>query len=583
MFDLVITNGFVVDGTGAARRIADVAIDGGRIVEIGRVDAARGRRVIDAEGLVVAPGLIDAHTHYDPQLTLDPFASSSCFHGVTSVVAGNCGFAVAPTRPEARQGVKEIFARVEEIDLAVLDRMPWDFETFPEFLAAREGDLGLNAAFYVGHSNVRLWALGDDAYEREASDVELGEMRRVVREAMAAGAAGFSSSHSPTDVDLRGRPVPSRRASLAELVALVREVGASNRGSIAYLPFSAVGGLSAEDGDLLIELAHAARRPVIIQGLGARSKVDAPTATWPESERYLERARALGAPVYSLLIARPFMRPFSLARGTTMFEGALAFDRLFREVETVEARCAMLRDPSYRDAIRKAVEQPNRDPEAGPTTPPPRFETLSVHRTRDAANRALEGRGLLEIARERGVEPMDALVELALSEDLETEFLWSTDTPEWREGTYLASTHPQMLVGTSDAGAHLGRDDGAEFSSYFLRYWVREWGRWTLEAGIRELTAIPAAVLGLDDRGLLLPGYAADLFVFDPDTIGPDEKSLREDRIPGQVRWTSRPAGVRATIVNGVPIVEHGEITDEHARPGQILRPGASAPGRAAR
>lgn len=574
MFDLVLTGGLVVDGTGASRRVADIAIDAGRISAIGRIDPAGARRVLDVSGLVVAPGLIDAHTHYDPQLTLDPFASSSCFHGVTTVVAGNCGFALSPTRASGREAVKQIFARVEEIDLAVLDRIPWDFESFPEFLAAREGQLGVNAAFYVGHSNLRLWTLGEAAYERESTESEISEMVGILRAAMAAGAAGFSGSHSPTDFDALDRPVPSRLASFHELEALCAEVGRANRGSIAYLPFSAVGGLSPEDGELLIRLAHASRRPMIIQGLGARSKVDAPTATWPASEAYLARARAAGAAVYSLLIARPFVRPFDLARGTTMFEGALAFHRLFRQADSVEQRCEMLRDASYREAIRKSVEHPNRDPEAGPTTPPPHFEQLSVHRTRDAANRQLEGRGLIEIARERGVEPMDALVDLALSEDLATEFLWSTDTPAWRDGTLLASRHPQMLIGTSDGGAHLGRDDGAEFSSYFLRYWVREWGLWTLEAAIRELSAIPAAILGLHDRGLLLPGYAADLFVFDPDTIGPDEKSLREDRIPGQTRWTSRPAGVRATIVNGVPIIEHGEITDEGARPGRVLRPG---------
>ena len=574
MYDLLIADGFVIDGTGASRRVADVAISNGRIAAIGRIGRSEARRVIEAEGCVVAPGFIDPHTHYDPQLTLDPFASSSCFHGVTSVVVGNCGFALAPTRPSAREGVKQIFSRVEEIDLTVLDQIPWDFETFPEFLKAREGRLGVNAAFYIGHCNVRLYAMGEDAYQREARPDELAAMRAIVREAMEAGAAGFSSSHSPTDLDALDRPVPSRKASLEELEALALEVGHARRGSIAYLPFSAVGGLSAEDGELLIRLALASRLPVIIQGLGARSKVDAPTATWPQSQAYLERARAKGAAVYSLLISRPFHRPISLATGTTMFEGALAFNRLFREAQTVPARIAMLRDPAYRDAIRYSVDRPNRDGSLGSTTPPPQLSTLSVNRVRDAANQKWLGMGLVEMAKQLGCEPMDALVDLALAEDLETEFLWSTDSPEWREGTYEASRHPQMLIGTSDGGAHLSRDDGAEFSSYFLRYWVREWGRWELEAAIRELTAIPAAVLGLVDRGLLLPGLAADIVIFDPETVGPDVKTIGEDRIPGQRRWASRPKGIVATIVNGVPIVLDGKIADESARPGQVLRPG---------
>lgn len=466
MYDLLIADGFVIDGTGASRRVADVAIRDGRIAAIGRIARSEARRVIDAAGRVVAPGFIDPHTHYDPQLTLDPFASSSCFHGVTSVVVGNCGFALAPTRPEARQGVKQIFARVEEIDLAVLDRIPWDFETFPEFLKAREGRLGVNAAFYVGHCNVRLYAMREDAYRRAATADELETMRRIVREAMAAG---FSSTHSPTDLDTRDRPVPSRQSTLEELEALCLEVGNAQRGSLAYLPKTAVGGLQPEDGELLIRLVLASRLPVIIQGLGARSKVDAPTATWPESKAYLERARKLGAAVYSLLISRPFRRPFSLATGTTMFEAALAFDRLFREAKTVPERMAMLRDPAYREASRFSVENPNRDGDKG-TTPPPRFETLSVLEVRDPANRKWEGMGLPEMAKQKGCSPMDALVDLALSENLETTFLWSWDSPEWREGTYLASRHPQMLIGTSDGGAHLGRDDGAEFSSYFLQW-----------------------------------------------------------------------------------------------------------------
>ena len=216
MYDLLIRNGFLIDGTGASRRVADVAVANGRIAAIGRIASNQARRVIEAEGLVVAPGFIDPHTHYDPQLTLDPFASSSCFHGVTSVVAGNCGFALAPTRASGRQGVKQIFSRVEEIDLAVLDQIPWDFETFPEFLKAREGRLGVNAAFYIGHCNVRLYAMGEAAYQRAANADELAAMCTIVREAMAAGAAGFSSSHSPTDLDALDRPVPSRLSTLAE-------------------------------------------------------------------------------------------------------------------------------------------------------------------------------------------------------------------------------------------------------------------------------------------------------------------------------------------------------------------------------
>lgn len=573
-YDLLIRGGIVVDGTGLPRRRADVGVSGGLIAEIGRLDGARAERVIEADGLVVAPGIVDPHTHYDPQLTFEPYATSSCFHGVTTVVAGNCGFSVAPARPRDRSFVTQIFAQVEDMSPASLEAIPWEFESFPEFLASRRGRLGLNAGFYIGHSNVRRWVMGEASQEREASEDEIREMRRLVAEAMAAGAAGFSSSHAPTHLDSFGRPIPCRLASREELEQLVAEVGRANHGSISYLPYSSIGGLDEEDGEFLIRLALASRLPIIIQGLGARSKVDAPTATWPQSKAYLERARRLGAGVYSMLMARPFNRTFTLAEGTSLYEGVPEFHRLFIEARTAEERIAMLRDPTYRAAIRHAVENPNRDPERGSTLPPPHFDVLHVHRASTAEVQPLVGRSIAEIARERGVAPMDAMIDLALAERLELEFIWRTETDEWREATYQASIHPSMIIGTSDGGAHLGRDDGAEFSSYFFRYWVREWGRWELEEAVRQMTQQPAALLGLVNRGMLLPGYAADIMVFDPETIGPDRKEFVRDFPGGEGRWTSRPAGVHATVVNGVPIVLDGELVEGCGYPGQLAMPG---------
>ena len=575
MYDLVILNGTVIDGSGVSRRQADIAVKDGRIAGIGRFGRDEARRTLDAEGLVVAPGIIDAHTHYDPQLTFEPYATSSCFHGVTSVVTGNCGFAMAPTRPADRRFMGSIFTRVEEIGANAMAAIAWDFETFPEFIAARTGKIGVNAAFYIGHSNIRRWVMGQAGSERAATEAEVTAMRAIVKAAMAAGAAGLSSSHSPTDLDMEDRPVPSRLSSNAELLALADEVGRSNRGSIGYLPLSAIGGLTPEDGELLIDMALTSRRPVIIQGLGARSKIDAPTAIWPKSEEYLERCRARGAAVYSLLISRPFNRPFTLAGTTSMYEGVPAFHRLFK-TGAVADRMAMLRDPAYRDEIRHAVENPNTDPERGSNTPPPAFSMVLIGKTGRPENAELQGRVLSEIAGERGVAPMDLMVELALSENLETQFIWNTETDEWREGTARASRHPQMIIGTSDGGAHLGRDDNAEFTSYFFQKWVREWRKWTLEEAIREFTMLPAKILGFNGRGLIAEGYAADLMIFDPDTIGPDIKVVTRDLPGGDSRWTSRPKGVKATIVNGTPIVLDGELTDDCGLPGQILRPGGS-------
>jgi N-acyl-D-amino-acid deacylase len=576
--DLLIRGGLVIDGTGLPRRRADVGIKDGVVTAMGTLDPRDSDRVLDADGRVVAPGIVDPHTHYDPQLTFDPFATSSCFHGVTSVVAGNCGFSLAPAKRSDREFMTQIFARVEDMSPRSLALLPWDFESFPEFLASRRGKLGINAGFYVGHSNVRRWVMGEDANQRAATEEEIEEMRRIVAAAMAAGAAGFSSSHAPTHCDSFDRPIPSRLASARELEALMTEVGRANRGSISYLPYGSIGGLERDDEDLLIRLALASRLPVIIQGLGARSKVDAPTATWPHSRAYLDRCRAQGAAVYSMLMAKPFNRTFSIAEGTSLYDGVPAFRRLFVEARTVPERIAMLRDPAYRESIRHAVENPNRDPERGSTLPPPQFDVLQVHRVGKPENEHFVGRSLVDIAAERDTAPMDAMVDIALSEDLVVELVWRTETDEWREGTYEASIHPSMIIGTSDGGAHLGRDDGAEFSSYFLRYWVREWGKWELEEAIRQMTQQPAALLGLVNRGMLLPGYAADVMIFDPATVGPGRKEFVHDFPGGEGRWRSWPEGVHATIVNGVPIVLEGELVPDCGHPGEVLMPGRAQP-----
>ncbi len=573
-YDLVITGGTVVDGTGLPRRRADVGILDGKIAAIGFIDPDDGAQVIDATGKVVAPGIVDPHTHYDPQLTFEPYGTSSCFHGVTTVVAGNCGFSVAPLKPGDAPWLIQLFARVEGMDASALEGIPVDgFESFPEFLASMRGKIGINAAFYVGHCALRRYVMGDAAQEREATPEEVDAMVALVREAMQAGAAGFSTTHSPTHFDLADRPVPSRLASLDELKALSEAAGRAGGGSLAYLPGSAVGGITPEDEELLIEMSLLSRMPVIIQGLGARSKVDAPTAGWDNAKRFVDEATARGAAVYSMAMSKPFNRTFDLAAGSKLYEGALQLNRLFTEASTVEERLALIADPAFRDAVRDSVDHPNRDPAAGPTLPPPAWSVLHVNKVSKPEHEKLIGRSLTDIAAERGVHPTDAFLDIAAAEDLTVEFLWKTETPEWIEGTTIAQDDPHMIVGTSDGGAHLDRDDGAEAHTWFLKHWVREWGGFTLEEGVRQITAIPAALCGFTDRGLLLVGNAADIMIFDPDTVGPDQKYLAHDFPNGAPRWTSKPQGEHATIVNGVPIVLDGELQADAGLPGQVLSP----------
>ena len=575
-YDLVIRGGIVVDGTGLARRRADVAVRDGRIARIGHVpEDAGATTTLDASGMIVAPGIVDAHTHYDPQLTFDPWATSSCYHGVTTVLAGNCGFSIAPTRAEDRPYIKAMFAKVEGMAPVALDGVTWDFETFPEYLAARRNRLGVNLACYVGHSSLRRWVMGEDATRRAARPDEVEAMRALVAEAMAAGAAGFSSSHVPTQVDGNDDPVPSRFSEPGELKALVEEAGKAGGGSIAYLPKSVIGGLDESDEALLVELGRLSRLPVVIQGLGGRDKVDAPGAGWEHAKEFLDDAGRQGSAVFSLLRNHPFDRPIDLAKGTPLYAGVPSWHAIMDLPH--DEKLAKLRDPATRDLMRDAVDHPNRDPDAGSTLPPPHWDVTFVDEVTDPANERYLRRTIAEIAAELGKAPADAMLDLALSEDLQMKFRWENKTSTWEESVRESMKHPSMLMGVSDGGAHLDRDDGSDWSTYFLRFWVLDREVWTLEEGIRQLTQVPAAMAGLGDRGALLPGFAADVMISDPATVGPGTKRLVHDLPGGEGRFSARPQGFKATIVNGQPIVLDGKLTD--ALPGQLLSPGGVGEG----
>lgn len=569
-FDLVVRGGTVVDGTGTARRRVDVGVQDGRVAAVGNLAAASAHEVFDATHLVVAPGIVDAHTHYDPQVTFEPLATMSVYHGVTTVLAGNCGFSIAPTRASDRGFVEALFAKVEQMDPIAMTAIGWDFESFPEYLAARDGRLGINLACYIGHSNVRRWVMGDEGSTRAATPGEIEAMCGVVREAMAAGAAGISSSHAPTHLDGADRPVPSRLSSRDELLALARAAGESGPGSITYLPESAIGGVTPADEDYLIELGRASGLPIIIQGLGGRNKVDAPTATWDRALAFLDRATALGTPVYSILIARPPDRPLQLNEMCFHFLAVPSWNRMLQLPHA--ARVALLRDPAARDELRHAVENYNRDPAQGTTTPPPLWDQVSVAHVVRPEHRALVGRTIADLAREQGRAPADVLLDLALAEDLATEFRWSWETPEWTAAVGEAQMDTRMLIGTSDGGAHLARDDGADWSSWYLRNWVLDRGRWSLEDGIRNITQIPAALLGFQDRGTLEVGKRADIFVFDPNTIDAGRKEYVRDLPGGAGRFKAWPVGVRATFVNGVATIVDNRPTGRLA--GHVVRPG---------
>lgn len=568
----------VVDGTGLPRRRADVVIEDGRVVAVGRADkdTIDASEVIDADGLIVAPGVVDAHTHYDPQLTFDPLATNSIYHGVTTVLAGNCGFSIAPTRVEDQGFIRRLFAKVEQMESTAMDAVQFDFASFPEYLAARENKLGLNLACYIGHSNVRRWVMGDAGSEREATDAEITEMQEVVRQAMRSGAAGLSSSHAPTHLDGENRPVPSRFSSRAEMAALAEAAGCTGGGSITYLPESAVGGLNEEDEDFCISLGERSGLPIIIQGLGGRNKTDAPTATWGRAVEFLDRATAAGTPIYNILIARPPDRPLTIGPENQIYLSVPSWVQMLALPH--DERVAALRDPQTRAVLRDAVENYNRDPALGTTTPPPLWETVYVQHVYDDAHADLQGRTIADIAEQSGVAPADAMLDLALAEDLQTGFRWNWETTVWADAVRVAQQDPRMIIGTSDGGAHLARDDASDWSSWFLRNWVLDREVWSLEEGIRQITHVPASILGLGDRGSLEPGKWGDVFLFDPDRIDAGRKEFVRDLPGGAGRFRAWPEGVHATIVNGVPVIVDGDPTGH--LPGRVTSPGAARSAR---
>jgi N-acyl-D-amino-acid deacylase len=562
--DTIIKGGVVVDGSGLPMRTADVGIKDGMVTDIGRLSGAA--QVIDADGLVVMPGIVDAHTHYDPQLSFEPFATSSCFHGVTSVVAGNCGYSIAPCTQADHDWLTGLFAKVEGMSPNVLrSGLPWDWDSFPSFLDTLDKRLGINAAVYIGHSALRRFVMGDAASERAATADELEHMKRLVREAMAAGAAGFSSSHGPTHVDQFKRPVPSRFGSFEEVTTLAEVAGAGGAGSIAYLPESGPAGLNEQDRERLIVLARRSGLPVVIQGMGFRpGKRDA----WDDQTRFLAKARAQGAAIYSMLRTQPFMRPFNWKRGTSLFDGVFHWRDLVDL--TPEERLAHMRDGTLREKLRWGIDNPNTDSTKGSTLPMPAMAAVFVDRS--PSNSSAEGKSLAQLAKERGVHPADVMCDLAAADGLETQFIWNSESPAWIEANAESQRNLHMIIGTGDGGAHADRDDGAEWSTYYIRSWLLERQLFPLEDGIRRLTHLPAMLTGMKGRGLLARGYHADITMFDPQRIALGKKRLVRDMPGGEERWQVGAEGVVRVLVNGVTIVENNKLTG--ARAGRVLRIG---------
>jgi N-acyl-D-aspartate/D-glutamate deacylase len=542
--DLVIRGGTLYDGTGRPGETGDLAIDGERIAQLGG-RAASGTREIDASGLAVAPGFIDPHTHYDAQICWDPNLTPSCWQGITSVVMGNCGFTVAPCRPEDRDRIMRMLTRVEGMSLDALRAgVDWSWESFPEYLDAVEaGAPGLNVGVLAGHSAIRYFVMGDAATEREATADEIDAMRGQVREAMEAGALGFSTSMAPTHIGGDGKPVPSRLASDAEVLELSGVLAEYERGAFEIVTRDLI------DVDVPIAVAKQSGRPVTFLGIVNE-----------EQRRKLDAALADGHRVIAQTTCRPSSMEFRL-------DEMGLFDQLPSWQETAahkgEPLRELLRDPAFRERFRRDVEG---DFE-GFRLFKGDWDGVSILTADEPSLRKHIGSSVAALASERGRDPLETFFEVALEDDLAMQFGYTLAGDEGRGPTLLDD---DQMIGLSDAGAHLTLLADHAYTTHFLGRWVRERSLMPLEQAVRKLTQVPARFFGIPERGELREGWNADVVLFDPERIAPHEPELVSDLPGGSRRLVTRADGIEAVVVNGGVVVEGGELTGE--RRGHVIR-----------
>ena len=555
MFDIVFRNALIIDGSGAPARRGDLAVADGRIAALGAVDGAA-RETIDADGLALMPGIIDGHTHYDAQLTWDPWADPSPALGVTTVVIGNCGFAIAPCRPADRDITMRILTQVEGMSLAALRTgIRWEFETFPEYLAMLERNgVVPNVVAFAGHSSIRTWVMGADASSRAASDDEIAQMAALVREAIAAGAVGLGSSTNEPHNGEGGVPMPSRLADAREfraLLAAMRDAGRGvfmlTKGSTTTVPF-------------LEDLAAETGRSIIVAAMFHSNT--APARVFEQVEQ-MKAAQARGHQVIPQVSCCALTMEFTL-RSAYVFEDNATWKRAMRTPQDELPR--LYADAEFRAGFKKDLEDG-----VGRRLFNSEWHRLFLREARAPQHRALEGRSIADLAAAARKHPVDWMLDVALSEDLDTLFvaeLLNSDPDAVGRLINEDSAH----VSLSDAGAHLTFLCDADFGLNLLGHWSRERGALPLEKAVWKLTGHPARLFGLADRGVLRAGAAADLLLFDPATVGRGQRRRAWDLPAGASRLVADGKGILGVWVNGTRIVDARGPVAGVARTGRILR-----------
>jgi N-acyl-D-aspartate/D-glutamate deacylase len=555
--DLVIDNARIIDGLGTPAREGGVAVAGGRISAVGR-DLGAARHRLDAQGLVLAPGIVDIHTHYDAQLTWDPFATPSTALGVTTVVIGNCGFTIAPCRPQHRDIVMRNLTHVEGMSLeAMRAGISRDFESYPEYLGSMERrGVVPNVASFVGHSSVRTYVLGDDASKRPATEAEIAEMRRIVLEAVRAGAIGFATSTLEQHNGEAGIPMPSRLADEKEMLALTGALGEAGRGV-----FMLTKGMTSTI-PWLEKIAGANGRPVMI----AAMFVDPgdPRRVFKELHE-IEQARTRGRELWAQVGCFPLGMEFTL-RHPYPLEALMAWRPALEAPSEARYR-QILADPSFRQALVHEMGQPGVPNRISNEN----WDHLTVMEVKKPALRHLEGRIIGQMAREQKREPWDVFLDLGLEDDLDTMFdcrLFNTDEKKVSE----LLRHPCAAVALSDAGAHLSFLCDAGFGLHLFGHWVRERGDMTLPEAVRAVTSTVADAYRIRDRGRIVPGAWADLMLFDPATVGRGQKRRVNDLPTGASRLDTPAVGLHGVWVNGVRTADASGVIADCGRPGRVLK-----------